>query len=262
MTLKKVGYDFGEGFRPLGADRVAGIVHQTQDGRSAAIPCSDGPSRAGSPGRASRTAPASACRAGASPLPVRHHGRGRAAARPGAAALPAPPGRSPAAAACVPDGRRAGPPFARACRKPARRPVASGRIAAGASSTSARTRSGCCIASHSAALPPNEVPIRLNRSRPSASAAFTIVAASSGDRAGPRVLLGLAEPRHLERDDAELPGQQIVRGVEAQTAGAVQMHERRPLPRLAIADAEPVRLDKPLAEGAARNGTVCCWSDT
>ena len=54
-----------------------------------------------------------------------------------------------------------------------------GRIAAGASSTRACSRSGYCAASHSAALPPNEVPHRLNRSRPSASQARTIVVAYS-----------------------------------------------------------------------------------
>jgi hypothetical protein len=53
-------------------------------------------------------------------------------------------------------------------------------MAAGPSSTSACTRSGCCSAIHSATRPPNEVAIRLNRSMPSAATAAAIVAPSSG----------------------------------------------------------------------------------
>ena len=52
-------------------------------------------------------------------------------------------------------------------------------MAAGASSTSAGTRPVAWSATHSAAFPPNDVPIRLKESRPILSIARTIVDAIS-----------------------------------------------------------------------------------
>ena len=43
---------------------------------------------------------------------------------------------------------------------------------------------------------------------------------------------------------------------EPQPAGAVQMHQRRPLPCLGVADAKPVGLDKTLAERSARRRSI------
>ena len=45
---------------------------------------------------------------------------------------------------------------------------ASGRMALGATRTRAPTRSGCCIARHSASFAPKELPSRSHRSIPSA----------------------------------------------------------------------------------------------
>jgi hypothetical protein len=64
----------------------------------------------------------------------------------------------------------------------------------------------------------------------------------------PRVLGRGAEARHLERDHAELPGEQIVRRGQAQSAGAVQMDQRWAFPGLHVADTETARLDKALAK--------------
>ena len=154
--------------------------------------------------------------------------------------------RPPARGRAVRDGRRAG------VRSPPVCPTAvccpAGRIAAGASRTSACTRSGCCAASHSATLPPNEVAIRLNWSMPSAVIAAPIVAAEFDHRPCPGVLRRLSEARHFERDHPVMPAQQVVRRCQAHAAGAVQMHQRRPLARFHVADAEPVRLDEAFAE--------------
>ena len=63
-----------------------------------------------------------------------------------------------------------------------------------------------------------------------------------------RVLRRSAKARHLECDDAELLREQIVRRAQPQPAGAVQVYERRALPRLHVSDAEPIRLDKAFAK--------------
>jgi len=105
-----------------------------------------------------------------------------------------------------------------------------GRIAAGDSSTSAMTCSGACAASHNAVLPPNEVPIRLKRSSPIALAASRHRPRQLGLALRARVLGRGAKARHLEGDHPIAPGQQLVRRVEPQPAGAVQMHQRRPSP--------------------------------
>ena len=73
------------------------------------------------------------------------------------------------------------------------------------------------------------------------------------------VLRRLAEPRYFKCDHAEFFAQKLVCAREPETAGTVEMYERRPLSRFHIPDAETVGLDETFGELGTGRGSANCY---